>query len=96
MIKFILDTVSSRRDIYGNCYHAAFLTRLSDGAKLQGIVDAPSNVRSYLHRCDAARFGEQELHETETELPIREFNRLVKGFDRLDEKAITTFATGAL
>lgn len=94
MVKFIVDTVSSKRDSNGNCYHAVTITRLSDGATLQGAIDSPSNMRGYLLRCKAVEAGANEYHETNAEMPIRQFNRLVKGFIYLDEKAIAAFAKG--
>ena len=83
-IKYLVDIVSSKRDIYGNCYHAATITRVPDGLQLTGTVDAPSNVRMYIYRNKLAAFGENEIHETQTTLPIRQFNALTKRYNRID------------
>ena len=90
-IKFLVDIVTSKRDIYGNCYHAATITRVSDNLTLCGTVDAASNVRGYLYKNGMARIGENEIHETETVLPIRQFNRLTKQYKRIDGDQMTLF-----
>ena len=91
MIKYLVDIVSSKRDIYGNCYHAATITRVSDNLSLSGTVDAPSNVAHYLNKNGLACFGHNEVHETQTTLPIREFNRLTKQYKRIDGDSMTLF-----
>lgn len=66
----LLTLISSKRDVYGNCYHAV---QLSDHGKVlaQGTAYAP-NANTYEVR-------ESLKWETATkELSIREFSRLTK------------------
>lgn len=83
MIKFLVDIVSSKRDLNGNCYHAATITRTSDNLQLAGTIDSPGNVYSYICRAGLAAFGQNEVHETQTTLPIRQFNALTKRYKHI-------------
>ena len=70
----LLTIYNSKRDIYGNCYWACKLTHLGTDLS-QGTLDA-NNVQT-------TRLRELGIEYTECELPIREFNRLTKGWQYL-------------
>lgn len=88
MIRILIHVVSSKRDIYGNCYHAAIITRVSDGTALIGTINSDSNARFYVRK---AGIEWDSLHETSETLPIRQYNRYVKGFKHLSESDINEF-----
>jgi hypothetical protein len=72
-----LHQISSRRDINGNCYHAATYTDHATGRSCSFTVDAASNARFAMHRSGMGHdFGAVIL--TEEQLPIRRFHSLVK------------------
>ncbi len=77
-VKYIIDNTYSKRDTNGNVYWTTKITRLSDGAVLEGISDFESASAHYLHKAGAIEFGQNQIHETNRMLPIREFNRLTK------------------
>lgn len=79
MVKYIIDIVSSKRDINGNTYHAVTYKRVSDGATLSGTIDSASNAGHYLHKVGAIEFGKNQTHCTSATVSIREFNRFTKG-----------------
>lgn len=70
----LLTIYNSKRDIYGNCYWACKLTHLGTDLS-QGTLDA-NNVQT-------TRLRELGIEYTTQELPIREFNRLTKGWQYL-------------
>ncbi len=72
MIRYIVETVSSKRDVYGNCYHYAVITSTKTGKKL--IIKhcgGPDNAKHYVHK--VADWS--EMHATETIYPIRRYNQ---------------------
>ena len=70
----LLTIYNSKRDIYGNCYWACKLTHLGTDLS-QGTLDA-NNLQT-------TRLRELGIEYTERELPIRDFNRLTKGWQYL-------------
>ena len=89
MIKLVLHITNSKRDMYGNCYYFVLLQRVRDSKILIGTVDVGNNVSHYLRR---AGFEWDELSLHEQELPVREFDRVAKAMNHLDEKQIIAFA----
>lgn len=76
-ILVVLEVIGSKADVYGNRYFAIRATRTSDGAKARGHVDAKSNAESSIARM----VGDYEHYMViEKELPIREFNRITRGW----------------
>lgn len=79
MIRFIVETVSSKRDVYGNCYHYAIVTSTKTNKCL--IIKhcgGPDNARHYVHKV----VEWSEMYSSETSLPIRQFDRLAKGIEK--------------
>ncbi len=77
MIKYIIDTVSSLRDVNGNCYHFARITSTKTGNSLVidsvgGESNAPSLVRSKLD------LDFSEIHYTNTWESKRDWQRMSK------------------
>ena len=89
MIKIIVHITNSKRNMYGNCYYFVSLQRVCDSKILLGTVAVGGNVPHYL-RCAGFEWDELSLHEQE--LPIREFDRVTKAMNHLDEKQIIAFA----
>ncbi len=78
-IKFIIHAINSRRDFYGNCYWAFIYTDCKTGKMVKGKVSGgSSNVRSIAYAENKRWVNNFQF--IETELPIREFNRHVKGW----------------
>lgn len=74
MIRFIIETVSSRRDINGNRYHYATITSTATEKRLKvRDIGGPSNARGMVMNANPAYCG--ELYSVEREIPIREFDR---------------------
>lgn len=76
-IKLIVDSYCSKADIYGNRYHFSVITSTKTGKSLRFTTPAHGNTTGLLRKC----WEWEEIHGSETELPIREWNRLVKGID---------------
>ena len=79
-MKAVLTIYNSRRDMYGNVYHAVSLhsqaTQPAEGATLNGTI-AAENVDTRDCREVLDWYIERR------ELPIREYNRMVKGWPHL-------------
>lgn len=88
MIKYLIEVTTSKRDLNGNCYHAATITKTENGESIEGTIDAPSNVQMYLRR---ANVEWNEMRMTESVLPIRQFNAATKGFKRLASMEVSKF-----
>ena len=80
-INGILEIINSRRDTYGNCYFAFKYTDTATDQTVSATVSGGhSNIASipfYLH---GGSFEPRDIHVYDTELPIREFNRLTKSW----------------
>lgn len=90
-VKYIIDNTYSKRDLNGNVYWATKITRLSDGAVLEGISDSESASAHYLLKAGAVEFGHNETHETTRMLPIREFNRFIKKMGFIHQDTVEAF-----
>lgn len=76
MIRFIIETTSSKRDVYGNRYHFADITSTITGQRLRCGVGGASNALS-LVRQTGARFD--EIHNVEiAHVPLRDWRRADK------------------
>lgn len=75
MIRFIVDTVSSLPDVYGNRYHFATITSVRTGKTLKlKSVGGDSNARGFVR--NVADWS--EMHYTNSDERIRQFNRAAK------------------
>ena len=50
MIKFIIETVTSSRDVNGNCYHISIITRTDNGEHFRTDVGGKDNALFYARR----------------------------------------------
>lgn len=76
-IKYTLEILNSKSDIYGNRYFAMVVTRTSDGATAHGnISGGESNCTSAIMNLSGGEWG--HFTYTRSELPIREFKRMTK------------------
>jgi len=57
MIKFIIETVTSSRDVNGNCYHIAVVTRTDNHEYFRTQVGSESNAVHYA-RCAGLDWNE--------------------------------------
>lgn len=72
MIRFLIHTVSSRADVYGNRYHVATVTSTKSGRSfLVQNVGGEGNIPGLLREYG---FEWNELNSTREELPIRQWN----------------------
>lgn len=68
------DIVYSKRDTFGNCYFSFTYTDAKTGYTVSATISGgDSNIRS-------AMYNLGNVHSSESELPIREYNRLTKGW----------------
>ncbi len=75
MIRFLIDTTVSKRDVSGNCYHYSVVTSTKTGQSLtigSGWGSDGGNIKALLRR---AGLDWSEIHYAEAMIPIREFNR---------------------
>lgn len=75
MIRFLIHTTVSKRDMYGNCYSYSSVTSTKTGRSLvisSGAMSDGGNVKALLRK---AGLEHSEIHYTESMLPIREWNR---------------------
>ena len=79
-IGYVLTVYNSKADIYGNRYYAIGVTRTSDGATGKGIISGGESNCVYAIR-KMAEIDDTQYYYDKQELPIREYNRLVKGWD---------------
>lgn len=73
MIKALKHLTYSKRDMYGNCYGFLTVTNTLTGESIKALVDFIGNEERFLREIKV------NFVSSETELPIREFNRLAKG-----------------
>ena len=79
MIKLIVNVYNSRADVYGNSYWAMMVTDTESGESVVGILggSARGNAAHYVR---GLGYEWSDIHISETEFPIRQFNRKVKGW----------------
>ena len=78
MIVGILECINSRSDTYGNRYFAFKYTDVKTGKQVEGTISGgESNVYSIVRELG---HPSETVHYIRTELPIREYNRTVKGW----------------
>lgn len=78
MIRFIIETTSSKTDVYGNRYHFATITSTKTGKYLQlDHVGGPSNAAGLVRRT-VPGIGWDEIHSVNSDEAIRRFNELRK------------------
>jgi hypothetical protein len=75
--KFYSTIYYSRRDIYGNVYWAMAVERASDGKTAHGTISGGESNCTWALRALAEKHEAEEKH-TVHELPIRQYNRMVK------------------
>lgn len=76
-----LNCFNSRCDTFGNCYYAFVWTDNATGRTVCGTISGgESNVRSILYHMNGGNWEPRNVFFTSTELPIREYNRAVKGW----------------
>lgn len=78
-ILYVLNILHSRPDLYGNRYYSIEVIRTSDGATARGTISGGESNCTYALRL-LAEAEETQYTSTVTELPIREYNRLVKNW----------------
>ena len=77
MIRFLIHTVSSLTDTYGNRYHYATITSTKTGNDLRvKSLGGESNARHLVRTKTDADWS--EINSTEADMKIREFNRCRK------------------
>lgn len=75
MIRYLIDTTVSKRDVSGNCYNYSVVTSTKTGATLRinsGYGSDGGNIKAMLRK---AGLDWSEIHYSERLLPIREFWR---------------------
>ena len=87
MIKYIVDTTSSHTDLNGNRYHFSVITNCRTHNVISVKTYSHSNA-THLLRKNGVDWS--EIHSTESQLPIREFNRLEKFHHCIYENAFDT------
>lgn len=76
-----LTAINSRRDVYGNCYWAFTYLDHATGKTVRGTISGgESNVRSIMFELNGGKWEGVDIAFQVNELPIREFNRLTKGW----------------
>jgi hypothetical protein len=82
-IDYIVETVSSKRDVNGNCYHVATITSTRTGASLA----FHANSRTHAAQLVYGVTGDHECaHCSEATIPIREFRYTSCQVKRYDVK----------
>ncbi len=75
-IKATLEIINSKADIYGNRYFAFVWTDNETGKSVTADLASSDNVRLSYY---SMGLTSPELNTVQTEMPIRQFNRFVKG-----------------
>lgn len=76
-----LTCINSRADIYGNRYFAFTYFDAETGKEARGTVcGGESNVRQIMFEMNGGSWEPRSISFAAYELPIREFNRLTKGW----------------
>ena len=79
-IRYILTVYNSKADMYGNRYYSMQVTRTLDGANGKGTIRGGESNCIYAIQ----KLAESEnvgYYYTIQEMPIREYKRLVRGWD---------------
>lgn len=92
MIKYILETVTSKRDVNGNCYHLGVVTRTSDGKTISSNIGGPSTLT---HHARHAGLGWEEVYTVQCVVSKRELTRLKNGVS-YREPDLLKFFTGEI
>lgn len=91
MIKFILKTITSERDINGNCYHVGIVTRTSDRATFSTQVGGDSNLRHYARK---AGLEFDDYYDVQCVVSKRDFKRITKDIPYREPELETFFKGG--
>ena len=76
-----IEILNSRRDSFGNCYFAFRFAEHASGREVCGTVTGgESNIRAIALHWGASGDWDRSILFRETELKIREFNRLTKNW----------------
>jgi hypothetical protein len=78
-IKYVLFVHNSKADIYGNRYYSMSVIRTTDGASAYGTISGGESNCTYALRKLAESEGVEFTYSIR-EYPIREYNRIVKGW----------------
>lgn len=84
MIRFILETVSSKIDRNGNRYHFVIVTSTKTGNSFKSDIGGQSNARGKIR--SLLGLGWEDFLSIESEIPIREWNRAAKDFDYFEHE----------
>ena len=79
MKQFIIETITSKRDINGNCYHFAIITSTLTGRQLMTQVNGDSNATAMVKRLLDLDWS--DIHYSGHVLPIREWGHRRKNVD---------------
>lgn len=81
-IKLIVEILASMLDRNGNTYGSVVLVDTQTGTRIAGKVDCWQNWRRFGFWC---ALESNEIYSTERQVPIREFNRIVKDLPYINE-----------
>lgn len=80
-LRYTLECVNSRADVYGNRYYGFIYTDHESGKQVRAMISGgESNVNSIAYHMSGEQWVDDHIY-TRYELPIREFNRLTKGWE---------------
>jgi hypothetical protein len=81
MIKWILEIINSKRDLNGNCYWAFVAVETATGKQCVGSISGgESNILAARRYLPGVTEPSSNVRYSCAEMPIREFNRRVKGW----------------
>ena len=98
----VVEVNSSKRDVYGNCYHWGTVTNTQQGVSLSFHMDTQSNTAHSVRKALESAFPSIRKHYNSGDylrlierdrIPIREFNRQCKGLPyeyRVNFEALVT------
>jgi len=78
MIKLLVHTITSKRDMNGNCYHSATFTSTVSGSSFNMPDTGGENNATHFAR--KAGLNWDEISSTQATLPIRQYNAIVKSW----------------
>lgn len=84
MIQLIVDVYNSRIDRNGNTYWAYVVTDVRSGAYVQSLLGGSARGNAQ-HIIRELGYEWSDFHLTEHELPIRQFDRMVKGWPHISD-----------
>lgn len=76
MVQFIVDTIASRPDSYGNTYLFSWVKSTKSGKSIATLSDGDDNVKYIIQNLLRKRifdFNQATIHSTYKEIPIREW-----------------------